>query len=74
MADQSAIYTQDIKRAHDPFSGNYMDMYGVWEASTGRVIAYCSKSQDAERIKALLVYYGDQFPEAEANYGHDTDD
>ena len=61
MAEPSAIYTQDIKRAHDPLSGDYMDMYGVWEANTGRVIAYCSRSEDAERIKALLVYYGDTF-------------
>lgn len=74
MAERSAIYTQNIKRAHDPFSGNYMDMYGVWEASTGRVIAYCAKSQDAERIKALLVYYGYKFPEAEVSDGHDPDD
>ena len=34
----------------------------LFEHETGRVIAYCPGAEDAERLKALLVYYGDKIP------------
>ena len=38
------------------------DMYGVFEDATGRLIAWCTNPEDAERLKALLAYYGEQIP------------
>lgn len=60
-----AYYTQIVKRAHDPLSGTAMDMTAIYDDSEGdglRQVAYCPRAEDAERIKALLAYYGDQFP------------
>jgi len=54
-----AIYTMFIKRAHDPLSGAAMDMWGVYDdEQENRCLAYCPRSEDAERIKALLVEDG----------------
>ena len=69
-----AYYTMTIKRAHDPLSGTDMDMWAVMETGPdwpgGRQVAYCSRLDDAERIKALLVYHGDEFPPHEdEHYG-----
>lgn len=67
-----AYYTMYIKRANDPLSGTSLDMWAVMEQGEegasfpgARQVAYCTSSKDAERIKALLVYYGDRFPERE---------
>ena len=38
----------------------------VCEHGTDRVIAWCPTSQDAERVKALLVFYGGHIPPSEA--------
>ncbi len=67
-----AYYTMHIKRAHDPLSGTEMDMWAVMKEGGpnatfpgARQVAYCASLDDAERIKALLVYYGDRFPPPE---------
>lgn len=40
-------------------------MYVVIEDETKTAIAYCPSLDDAERVKALLVYYGDSFKPSE---------
>ncbi len=56
MNDETVYFTQYFKEIYPK------DMYGVFEHSTGRLIAWCTTPEDAERLKALLIYHGDEFP------------
>lgn len=65
-----AFHTQQMVQALDPNnSGRRLDMWIVWDTEpfpggsvAPRQVAYCSHQEDAERIKALLVLYGDRLP------------
>jgi len=58
METEAAIYT---RRANDVITKREMG-WMVCDAETDRVIAWCPTLADAERVKALLVYYGGRIP------------
>ena len=54
-----AIYTTFVEPADRPNLRNHHNLWAVVDATDEHIIAYCLHAADAERLKALLVYYGD---------------
>lgn len=59
---ESVYFTQYFEEVYPK------DMYGVFE--DGRLVAWCTNPEDAERLKALLVYYGAHFPTLAERVSH----
>lgn len=49
----------ELRQAHDPWA-----VCEQMENGKDRVLAYCPTLTDAERVKALLVYYGERLDRA----------
>ena len=65
--NEKAYFTQHFDEVYPK------DMYGVFEHPSGRLVAWCTNPEDAERIKTLHVYYGEHFPAVGDADGDDTD-